>query len=64
MKLRFLGLNNLLVMVALSSIPDFTSASDWRTITLPARLLSITANHDVMWACEADELVVEGERGQ
>ena len=59
MKLRFFGLDGLLVMVALLSIPPFTSASDWRTIALPARLFSITAKHDVMWVCGADELVAD-----
>jgi photosystem II stability/assembly factor-like uncharacterized protein len=45
------------------SIPTFTSASDWRVITLPARALNITASRDVMWACGADELIADSVDG-
>lgn len=54
----------LLVMTALLLVPDFTCASsDWSTATLPARALNITANHNVMWVCGADELIADSTDG-
>ncbi|MGC1104924.1 MAG: YCF48-related protein [Candidatus Acidiferrales bacterium] len=50
-------------MTALLLAPDLTSASDWSTATLPARALSIAANHNVMWVCGADELVADSTDG-
>jgi Photosynthesis system II assembly factor YCF48 len=62
-RLRSLGLNGVLVLAALLSNPRFTSASDWRTIALPARPLNIMAKQDVMWVCGADELVAVSTDG-
>lgn len=63
MKLRSLAVNSLLVMLALLSVPGLTSASDWRTITLPARPINIMAEHGVIWVSGADELLADSTDG-
>lgn len=39
------------------------SASDWRTVSLPARPLNIISSDNVLWACGADELIANSADG-
>lgn len=63
MKLRALLVNGLMAISALLLISQPASASQWHSIALGARPLNITANHGVIWACGADELVANSTDG-
>jgi photosystem II stability/assembly factor-like uncharacterized protein len=40
-----------------------SSASDWRTVELPARALGIAENNGALWVCGADELIATSVDG-
>ena len=53
----------LLVILALLFTSTICSASEWRTVELPARALNIVENHGALWVCGADELISVSEDG-
>jgi hypothetical protein len=58
---RFRQLVETLVVLMLSYVP--LSASEWRTVSLPARPLNIAENNGSMWVCGSDELVAVSADG-
>jgi len=63
MKLRALGLQGLLLISTVLLISHPVSASEWHTIALPSRPVSIVANGDTIWVCGADELIAKSTDG-
>jgi len=61
MRSRFPNLGLLFLVFPVSHIP--TSASEWRTIDLPARPMNIVENHGILWVCGADELIAASADG-
>ncbi len=51
-----------LILLALCSVAA-TSASEWRTVELPARPLNIAENNGTLWVCGADELIASSADG-
>lgn len=63
MKRLLVGIEGLLLILALLLISHPTSASEWSTVALKARPLDITANADALWVCGADELIANSTDG-
>lgn len=51
----------ILVVLVLRFAPSF--ASEWRTVSLPARALNITENNGNIWVCGAEELIAVSADG-
>lgn len=51
----------LILVVVLRCQPSF--ASEWRTVSLPARALNIMENNGSIWVCGADELIAVSADG-
>jgi Photosynthesis system II assembly factor YCF48 len=51
----------ILVVLVLRCAPSF--ASEWRTVSLPARALNIMENNGSIWVCGADELIAVSADG-
>ncbi len=50
------------ILVLLFSVAA-SSASEWRTVELPARALNIAENNGTLWVCGADELIAASVDG-
>ncbi|MGB2589652.1 MAG: YCF48-related protein [Candidatus Acidiferrum sp.] len=53
----------LLVVLAVFFNGTVSSASEWRTVELPARALNIVENNGTLWVCGADELIAASADG-
>ena len=60
---HLVSFEKLWLVLVLLSIVSTSSASEWRTIELPARALNITENNGALWVCGADELIAASMDG-
>jgi hypothetical protein len=63
MDAHFVSFKKLLFILVLLCNVSASSASEWRTIELPARALNITENNGALWVCGADELIAASMDG-
>jgi hypothetical protein len=54
---------SVLFFFSLFSNTPICSASEWRTIDLPARPMNIAESHGTLWVCGADELIATSSDG-
>jgi len=57
------GLKPLYLILVLLFTVTASSASEWRTVELPARALNIAENNGALWVCGADELIAASVDG-